>query len=145
VLAGTQITVSQLRRKLQAKEFEPDVIEYGIERCTAAGLLDDERYAREFVASRVRRGHGAQRIRQDLAQRGVDRQLVDSLLAVHQDDGEIDAAAIDAARKKFARVDLEDAQVRAKALRWLQSRGYGYGQADTAVRTVRQEQADAAS
>jgi regulatory protein len=145
VLAGTQVTETQLRRKLQAKGFEPDDIEHGIERCRAAGLLDDERYAREFVESRVRRGHGAQRIRQDLAQRGVERTLVDSLLALHQDDGALDAAAIDAARRKFARIDLEDAAARAKALRWLQSRGYGYGQAEAAVRTVRQEQADATS
>lgn len=144
-LAGTQLTVAELRRKLARKDFDDAAIEHSIERCTAAGLLDDERYARSYVESRVRRGHGAQRIRQDLAQRGIERELVSALLAEHEDEGALDAAAVDAARKKFARVDLEDAQARAKAMRWLCSRGYSMAQAGDALRTVRQEQADAAS
>jgi regulatory protein len=144
-LAGTQLTVAELRRKLARKEFDEAAIEHGIERCTAAGLLDDERYARAYVESRVRRGHGAQRIRQDLAQRGIDRELIAQLLAEHEEDGALDAAAVDAARRKFARVDLEDTQARAKAMRWLCSRGFSMSQAGDALRVVRQEQADAAS
>lgn len=142
VLAGTQVTEAELRRKLAAKDFDEATIELGIERCVAAGLLDDARYARQYVDSRVRRGHGAQRIRQDLARRGIDRALVDDALGPHQDEGAIDAAAIDAARRKYARMDLDDAPTRAKALRWLLSRGYTGAQADAALRTVRQERAE---
>jgi regulatory protein len=145
VLAGRQVTVAELRKKLVAKEFEPEAIEHGIERCTAAGLLDDARYTAEFVASRVRRGHGAQRIRQDLFQRGVDRALVDSALAEHVDSGALDDAAIEAARRKFARVGLDDEKAKAKALRWLLSRGYSSSQAYAALATLRQERADAES
>lgn len=144
-LAGTQLTVAELRKKLAAKEFEAEAIELGIDKCTAAGLLDDTRYAEQYVASRVRRGQGAQRIRQDLARRGIDRSLVDAALAGHQEEGALDAAAIDAARKKFARIDLDDAPARAKAMRWLLSRGYSSSQADGALRAVRQERADAES
>jgi regulatory protein len=144
-LAGTQLTVAELRRKLAKKDFDEAAIEHGIERCIAAGLLDDERYATAYLESRVRRGHGAMRIRQDLGQRGIDRQLIEALLAEHQDDGALDAAAVDAARKKFARIDLDDAPARAKAMRWLLSRGYSSSQADAALRAVRQERADDAS
>lgn len=142
-LAGRQITVHELRTKLVTKEFEPEVIDLAIDKCTAAGLLDDERYATAFVESRVRRGHGAQRIRQDLARRGIDRALVDVALAEHQESGALDDGAVDAARKKFARLDLEDAKVRAKALRWLMSRGYSSAQCYAAVGMLRQERADA--
>ncbi len=142
VLAGTQVTTGQLRRKLAKAGFEPDDIELGIDKCTAAGLLDDERYASSWVESRVRRGHGPARIRQDLAQRHVDRAIVDAALAEHADPDALADAAIEAARRKFARVDLEDRTARAKAQRWLLTRGYSSSHADTAIRVVRQEQAD---
>jgi regulatory protein len=144
-LAGRQITVAELRRKLVKAEFDEADIEHGIERCTAAGLLDDRRYATAFVESRVRRGHGAARIRQDLARRGIDRQLVAELLVEPGEDGSLTAAAVAAARRKFARVDLEESKARAKAMRWLLGRGYTSTQAGTALRIVRQEQADEAT
>lgn len=141
-LAGRQLTVDELRRKLRKAEFEPSEVDHGIERCTAAGLLDDRRYATAYVESRVRRGHGAARIRQDLARRGIDRALTDELLVEHADSGALEDAAFDAVRRKFARVDLEDAKSRAKAMRWLLSRGYTSAQADGALRTLRQDRAD---
>lgn len=141
-LAGRQLTVDELRRKLVAREFDEEAVEHGITRCTEAGLLDDRRYATAFVESRVRRGHGSARIRQDLARRGVARELVDELLAEQEDEGALDAAALEAARRRFARVDLEDHAVRTKAMRWLLSRGYRSGQAADVLRVLRQERAD---
>lgn len=141
-LAGRQLTVDELRRKLVAAEFHEAEVEHGIARCTEAGLLDDRRYATAFVESRVRRGHGAARIRQDLSRRGVDRALVTELLDEQDEDGALDAAALEAARRRFARVDLDEPAARAKALRWLLSRGYGSGQATDALRALRQERAD---
>ncbi len=141
-LAGRQLTVAELRRKLAKGEFDEADVERGIERCTEAGLLDDRRYATAYVESRVRRGQGGARIRQDLARRGIDRALVDELLADHLDSGALDEAALEAARRKFARVELDDAKARAKAMRWLLSRGYTSGQADSALRTLRQERAE---
>lgn len=142
VLAGRQVTVAELRRKLVAAKLEPADIEQALDRCMQAGLLDDERYAAQFVDARVRRGHGAQRIRQDLARRGVDRAVVDHALACEADDEAFSAAAVDAARRKLARVDLDDAASRSKAMRWLLSRGFTSAQADHAVRTLRAERAD---
>lgn len=142
VLAGTQVTTDQLRRRLVKAGFEAQDVEFGIDKCTDAGLLDDARYADQWVETRVRRGHGPARIRQDLAQRGIDRAIVDAALAEHADPEALADAAVDAARRKFARVDLDDRTARAKALRWLFSRGYSSAHADAALRVVRQEQAD---
>lgn len=142
VLAGTQVTSDQLRRKLVKAGFEPEEVELGIDKCTAAGLLDDARYADQWVETRVRRGHGPARIRQDLAQRGIDRALVDAALAQHAEPEALADAAVEAARRKFTRVDLNDRTARAKALRWLLGRGYSSAHADAALRIVRQEQAD---
>lgn len=143
VLAGKQVTTAELRRKLVAAEFDEASIELGIERCTAAGLLDDPRYAGAWVQSRIRRGQGVQRIRQDLTKRGIPKELIDEALAEHADADVLEDAATEAARRKFARIDLDETKARAKATRWLVSRGFSFAQADTAIRTVRQERADA--
>jgi len=142
-LAGKFVTEHELRTKLIKAEHDPELIEQGIEKCRLAGLIDDARYANQYVESRLRRGQGAQRIRQDLYRRGIDRALVDPLLAEARDDGVLAQGAIDAARKKVARIDVEDAKARAKVMRWLCSRGYSTGEAADAVRVVRQERADA--
>jgi regulatory protein len=143
-LAGRQVTEHELRTKLAKGEFEADAIEVGITKCREAGLIDDSRYATEFVASRVRRGHGAARIRQDLFRRGIDRTLVEELLVEHREAGALDDGAVTAARRKLARVDLEDPAARAKAMRWLLGRGFQSGQADHAIRTLRDERRTAA-
>ncbi len=142
-LSGSLETSTQLRRKLVKQGFGPDEVELGIERCTSAGLLDDRAYAATFIESRVRRGHGAARIRQDLGQRGIDRQLVDELLAENVDPEAMEDAALEAARRKLARVDLDDAAARSKGLRWLLSRGYSSPQASGAIAALRRERADA--
>ncbi|MCW2972747.1 MAG: regulatory protein RecX [Thermoleophilia bacterium] len=137
VLADKFVTEHQLREKLKKAECEPEAIEEALERCRKAGLLDDRRYAEQWVESRARRGHGARRISQDLAQRGIDRGIVATALETVQENGALDAGAIDAARKKFARVDLGDAKARSKALRWLLGRGFSSGQAYAALAAVR--------
>ncbi|MCW2949132.1 MAG: putative recombination regulator RecX [Thermoleophilia bacterium] len=139
VLADKFVTEHQLRTKLVKAEHAPEAIEHAIERCRAGGLVDDVRYAEQWVESRARRGHGARRITQDLAQRGVDRTIIAAALEPANEAGALDAGAIDAARKKFARLDLADAKVRAKALRWLLGRGFTSSQAYAALGTIRAE------
>lgn len=139
VLAGRQVTEHELRTKLRTLEHEDALIEDAIERCRAAGLLDDHRYATSWVQSRLRRGQGAQRIRQDLSRRGIDRAIVDELLAQSREDGAFELGALDAARRRCARMDLDDAATRAKALRWLLGRGFSSQQAQSAIRALRDE------
>jgi len=141
VLADKFVTEHQLREKLVKAECEPEAIEEALERCRKAGLLDDRRYAGQWVESRARRGHGARRISQDLRQRGVDQVLIAEALETVTENGALDVGAVDAARKKFARVDLDDAKARAKGLRWLMGRGFSSGQCYAAIAAVRAERA----
>ena len=41
--------------------------------CYENRYLDDARFARQFIASRSRKGYGPARIRQELTQKGIDR------------------------------------------------------------------------
>lgn len=140
---GRAYTEFELRRKLVAKEHAPETVDEAIAKCIADRLIDDEAYAVSYVESRLRRGHGARKIRADLARRGIRGELVEPLLAEAREVGTTGDAALVAARKKFARVDLTDQKARAKAMRFLLGRGFDGGQASEAIRTLRAEAAEA--
>lgn len=144
VLSSKLLTERQLRDKLVAAQHEPDMVDFAVERCRESGLVDDAAYATSWVESRIRRGHGVRRIKQDLAQRGVPREVVEAALAAEAPGDELDVAAVDAARKKAARLDLSDAASRAKLQRWLAGRGFTSHQVNAAVRAIQEEQATTA-
>ena len=96
---------AELRRKLAAQPFvakarfggkgphapasppvaeepvDPALIEQVITYCYQHNWLDDKRFAHSYIGSRSRKGYGAQRIRSELMQKGVDKTLVQDALA----------------------------------------------------------------
>jgi len=74
----------EFRRKLTAPVMtktgpEPvdateDDINNVVSWCYENRYLDDARFARQFIASRSRKGYGPARIRQELTQKGIDRE-----------------------------------------------------------------------
>jgi regulatory protein len=97
--------VAALRRRLVEAGYRTELVEAVLERLVALGLLDDERYARDWIESRDRaRPRGAAVLRRELAQRGVDSEVIAAALAARADperrpdDGAIWAAGTDVAR-----------------------------------------------
>ncbi len=89
-----------LRRKLRERgwdgEGEPPVAAL-VERCIAAGYVDDALYARSKAGSLLRRGYGARRIDQSLSAAGIAPDLRD---AVRGTMAEQRHAALALARKR---------------------------------------------
>jgi len=48
--------------------------------CYENRYLDDARFARQFIASRGRKGYGPARIRQELTQKGIDRETAEEAM-----------------------------------------------------------------
>ena len=59
---------------------------------TARGYLDDEAFARHWVAIRAARGYGPARLRAELRARGIAAPLVAAALAGGDDDSELERA-----------------------------------------------------
>jgi regulatory protein len=86
-------TVSELRGLLERKRAEPDAIDAAVAELTAAGVLDDARYAALFAEDRrVRERWGSERIARDLRRRGVDPGVIERTLSSSGRDDELDAA-----------------------------------------------------
>jgi regulatory protein len=75
-------SVREVRRRLTEAGYRTDLIEGAVERLVELGMLDDEAFARTWVESRDRaRPRGEIALRRELALKGVERSVVDAVLA----------------------------------------------------------------
>ncbi|MEC5319687.1 recombination regulator RecX [Brenneria populi subsp. brevivirga] len=99
-------------------------IKSAIAYCAEHGWLDDERYARRYIASRSRKGYGVQRIKAELGQKGIDRTTIAAALS----ECGIDwcELAKTAAESKFGHLLPVEWKEKAKLQRYLQYRGFSH-------------------
>ena len=75
-------SVHEVRRRLTTAGYRTDLVQGAIERLGDIGVLDDEAFARAWVESRDRaRPRGERALREELRLKGIDRSLVDTVLA----------------------------------------------------------------
>ena len=77
LLARREHTFMELQRKLKRKGWPTADAEAMVQELTDAGLQSDERFAEAYVRSRADKSYGPVRIRAELAERGIDRSLVE--------------------------------------------------------------------
>lgn len=81
-LAVRPRSVSETSRRLMHLGYPEWLVEQVVTQLVELDYLDDEKFARAWVASRDRaRPRGEMALRRELAQKGVDRQLVDQVLS----------------------------------------------------------------
>jgi regulatory protein len=92
---------SELRERL-CRYGPPELVAQVVEELQRRGLVDDLRFAVEWVRERrAARGLGAQRLRYELLRKGVDRETVEHALREGGDDEE--AVAVALARDRLGR------------------------------------------
>lgn len=126
-------TVVEMRRHLEGKRVEPDLIDEAIAELLEQGYLDDARYARRFTEDRrTLDSWGTDRIEQRLIAVGVDRADIAAALAAQPAEDELEAAVALLQRK--LREPPADDRGREKALGLLVRKGYDLEVAYDAVR-----------
>jgi len=131
-LSHKERTAAELGAWLAKRGFEPAEIAAAVGRLAEAGGLDDEQFARRFAEDkRELRGWGPERIREALAGRGVDRDLIEAALAADGRTSQLERA-IDLLDRR-GDPPLDEA-ARARALAFLARRGYDSELAYDAVR-----------
>lgn len=141
-LARREYSRAELRAKLlphvQADEgfdsaLAPD-LDVLLDDLTRRGWLSDERAATQLVHAKRGR-YGTQRITHELRQRGIDETLIAGALPELK-ESEL-ATAREVWRKKFG-APPQDAKEKARQMRFLQSRGFGF---DVISQVLRLEEA----
>ncbi len=122
-------TTAELRRKLRDKGFDPAAVEDALAHLAGYGYLDDDAYARAFVRGRFAgRGHGPQRLRSDLLQRGVARETVDAALDELAATEDLEEAARRHGRQRWRALSRESdlRKRKQKTMDFLVRRGFSF-------------------
>ncbi|MFI9388654.1 regulatory protein RecX [Kutzneria sp. NPDC052558] len=128
---------TELRQALARKEVEEEVAELVLGRLDRAGLIDDEAFAHEWVASRHNhRGLSKRALADELRRKGVDSSVAAEAVAAVDEDSELERAR-DLVRRKLSSVARFDDTTKLRRLVGVLARkGYPEGMA---VRVVREE------
>jgi regulatory protein len=146
LLTGREYSRHELSEKLNKRFDQHSAIDEVLQRLADEGLQSDTRFAEAFVRSRVYRGHGLARIRQDIRHKGI----ADELVAQSLEEADVNwyQLARDVAQRKFgqslnrAAGRPVDQREKAKRMRFLQYRGFNYDQIKYALSETSENDAD---
>jgi regulatory protein len=126
-------TVAEFRTFLERKRVEPDAIADAVAELTAAGFLDDARFARRFAEDkRELERWGNERIARELHRRGIAPDLIERVAADRGREAELATALLLLEQRMPA--SPSDDRARDRAWRLLIRRGYDSEVAYEAVR-----------
>lgn len=130
-------TRAQLADALAAKGVPSEAAEAVLDRFTDVGLVDDDAYAQAWVSTRqAGRGLAKRALAQELAGKGIDKDVADRALATVEPEAE-EAAARSLVRRRLRGLDGLDPSVAGRRLLgMLARRGYP---SDVALRVIREE------
>ena len=130
-LAQREHSRRELTRKLVARGFPDDVVSRALDELERNGALAEARFTESFVRSRISKGQGPQRIRAELAQRGIADDEAAEVLRAADVDWLTTIRAVRA--KRFGPELPRDYAERARQARFLQYRGFDSAQIRAAL------------
>lgn len=117
-------SADELYKKL-IKKHSPESSRYSVEKCRELGFIDDEdfaqRYAQELIQNKK---FGPARVRNELFSKGIDREIIENVLASLEFDSS--AFIIEIIQKKYSSC-LDDEKGRRRMIAGLMRLGYSYG------------------
>ena len=122
LLTRREHSSQELKQKLVYKGYAPALIDKLIQDLRQEGLLSDERFAESYIRSRVSRGYGPARIRQELRQRGTNEEIIDATLK--DNDNQWFELARNVRQKKFGMNIPQNLKEKLKQQQFLQYRGF---------------------
>jgi regulatory protein len=110
LLAHRQRSERELRQRLATRRFDAPTVDACIEQLRSSGLVDDQAFAEAFSRDRIRsRPSGRPRLEAELRAKGIDAEVIDSVLDQLFDSADIDEKDLARrAARKFTRRKGED-------------------------------------
>lgn len=125
-----------VRKKTYTKEALQILINQTIERLIKLGLINDEEFARLVLSSKTKGRHpkGTNAIRANLYKKGIDREIIRSVLLENTSDA--DNAKMLAQEKLGYYQQKDPVTAKQKTLRYLVSRGFSFDTAISAIDSI---------
>ncbi|HAT6979005.1 TPA: recombination regulator RecX [Legionella pneumophila] len=122
LLSRREHCAMELCDKLKQKGFNLNDVQNALHECQRLGYQSDERYVESYIRARIHQGYGPLKIIQELKNKGVDPELIQSVLQEERDNW-VDYA-LRAWEKKFKRQDDFSYSEMQKQQRFLLYRGF---------------------
>lgn len=130
-------SVFELRQKLSLKKLSPKAIEGAIDFLLAKKFLDDQTFARNWIRYRQSRPLGPARIRMELQQKGVDKEIIAEELELAFSEVNQEETVLDLASRRAARYRKDDPVKRKrKVFDFLARRGYSLDIITKAIKKI---------
>lgn len=130
---------AELQKKLDAKDFDPELTGQVLDHLEDLGYVNDEEFARRWVMLRGA-SRGPTLLRQELRRKGLDDTLIDRVLVEHREEHDDLTEAETLARKRYATMtDVPWEKVYARLTGYLGRRGYDYDVIRTVVDRIKAE------
>ncbi len=123
-LAMREHSAKELQVKLAKKCDQSELIRTVIEKLKSDGLQSDNRFAEAYTNMRLRQGKGAQIIRLELREKGINDELIAECLINAVQDTDWNLLALKAYQKKFGERPVVDLKEKSKRIRFLTARGF---------------------
>ncbi|MCK5720631.1 MAG: regulatory protein RecX [Thiomargarita sp.] len=121
-LARRDYSILELREKLINRDFANSLVDEVLIDLMARGVLSDERFAESYIRMRSKKGFGPLHIRDSLRVRGIEDEILESILDV--DNSIWVKNASNARIKRFGHELPKDERALFKQMRFLQQRGF---------------------
>lgn len=119
VLGYRERSVHELTRRLRDDGYPDCVVDTVVERLQELALVDDERFAAQWVRARTAARFGPSRIRRELREKGIAEQIIEAVLPRDADD-----EVVERARSVLGSAPLETREQRDRAMGKLLRKGF---------------------
>ena len=130
LLGRREHSYKELQNKLYARGFDTSLIDEVLTALQAENLLSDDRFAESYVRSKMHKGIGPVRLKQELREHQVDDELIQRYLGEQQ----WKRLAAEVRQKRFGVILPDSFNERAKQMRFLQYRGFNAEQISSAMK-----------
>ena len=127
-LARREHTGKEILSKLQNRVESVELLKAEIDKLEEEGLIDNKRFAEQYIYSRSLRGYGPLRIEQELKQRGVNENVSQPLMH----DMDWTSFAIEVLKKKTGGIFPDETKQILKIKKFMNYRGFNFNQIEEA-------------
>lgn len=127
----------ELRQKLERKQYSDETIDETIQYLKQLQLIDDRRFTKAWINSRLARPFGLNRIRQELKLKGIEEQIIKEELSTAKETFTEDEAVSNLAQRRFAKYkNIERIKAKRRTYEYLARRGFSGGAITKALRQL---------
>ncbi len=117
----------ELRTKLMQKGYEKAVIAEVLDYLKEKNYLNDERFADLFSQELIQRKQfGPMKVKEKLFQRGMSSSLIQNILLNYDRETQVENCRFHFLKKFKTNTSFENREEKAKAVRFLQGKGFGW-------------------